>query len=91
MALEPSHPILLSTRGEINLREGRLDEAEQDLQQALSAMPENPQAMLLTAQLYAARGLEADALKLAETLAERASELPTEQQDELQKLIKRLR
>jgi predicted Zn-dependent protease len=91
LALEPSHPILLSTRGEINLREGRLDEAEQDLQQALSAMPENPQAMLLTAQLYAARGLEADALKLAETLAERASELPTEQQDELQKLIKRLR
>ena len=56
LALQPDNPIFLSTRGELNLRGGRYDEAEHDLQRVLTAMPDNAQALLLSSQLYAARG-----------------------------------
>ncbi len=102
LVLQPNNPICLSTRSELNLREGRLDEAEQDLQQVLAALPDQPQALLLSAQLYAERarrlqaGGQADAarrqkeaaLDLAKTLADRMGELPPEQQLKLQELLK---
>ena len=91
LALQPANPVLLSTRGELNLRENRLDEAERDLQQVLAAMPDHAQALLLSAQLYAARGQKDPALELAETLSERQGELPSEQQLQLQDLLKKLR
>ena len=91
LALQPENPIFLSTRGELNLREGRLDEAERDLQQVLAAMPDNAQALLLSAQLYAARGQKEPALEMAESLAVRQGELPAEQQTHLQDLLKQLR
>ena len=81
----------LSTRGWIYLREGRYDEAEQDLQRVLQEMPDNPQVLLLSAQLYAARGQTDAARDLVATLADRQSELPPEMQPQLQTLIKELR
>ena len=91
LALQPQNPIFLSTRAELNLVEGRLDEAEHDLQQVLAAVPGQPQALLLSARLYAARGQAAAARELAENLLERQSELPTEQQAQLQTLLKNLK
>ncbi len=91
LALQPGNAVFLSTRGELNLREGRYDEAERDLQQVLTEVPDNAQVLLLSAQLYAARGQKAAALELAETLVGRQSELPKEQQLQLQELIKSVR
>ena len=91
LAQQPTNPILLSTRGEINLREGRLDEAEHDLQQVLAAMPDNAQALLLSAQLYAARGQKGAAAELVETLSPRQAELPSDQQAQLQELVQQLK
>ena len=54
-------------------------------------IPDNAQVLLLSAQLYAARGQKAAALELAETLAGREGELPKEQQLQLQELIKKTR
>ena len=50
-------------------------------------MPDNAQAILLSAQLYAARGQQEAALELAKSLADRQGELPAEQQVRLQELL----
>ena len=73
------------------MREGRYDEAERDLQQVLTEVPDNAQVLLLSAQLYAARGQKAAALELADTLVDRQSELPKEQQLQLQDLLNSVR
>ena len=91
LGLQPDNPVFLSTRGELNLREGRHDEAEHDLQRVLAAMPDSAQALLLSAQLYAARGQKDAALDLAEPLADRQGELAPEQQTQLRELLKKLR
>lgn len=91
LVLQPKSPVFLSTRGELNLREGRYEEAERDLQQVLAAMPDSAQALLLSAQLYAARGQAAAALELADPLMSRQGELQPEQQLQLQELIKKLK
>ncbi|MGD9612983.1 MAG: tetratricopeptide repeat protein [Kiritimatiellia bacterium] len=91
LARQPGNVLFLSTRGELNLREGRYDEAEQDLQRVLLEMPDHAQVLLLSAQLYAARGQTGAARDLAATLADRQSELPAELQSQLQALIKELR
>jgi len=90
LALQPENAIFLSTRGELYLREGRLDEAEADLQQVLFAMPDTPPALLLSAQLYAARGQKEAAMELATSLVDRQGELPVDQQNQLQQLLKQL-
>ena len=91
LARQPGNVLFLSTRGELNLREGRYDEAEQDLQRVLQEMPDHAQVLLLSAQLYAARGQTAAARDLVASLAERQSELPAEMQAQLQALTKELR
>lgn len=91
LAVQPGNPLFLSTRGELNLREGRYDEAERDLQHVLEIVPDNAQVLLLSAQLYAARGQKSAALELAESLEPRQSELPAEQQAQLQSMLKQLR
>ena len=88
LAQRPGDPVYLSTRAELGLREQRLDEAERDLQAVLAAMPDNAQALLLSAQIYAARGQHAAARELAESLAVRQGELPAEQQAVLQGMLK---
>lgn len=91
LALQPANPVFLSTRGEINLREKRFDEAERDLQHVLEIVPDNAQVLLLSAQLYATRDQKQAALEVAESLEPRQGELPAEQQVELQNLLKQLR
>ena len=91
LARQPGNVLFLSTRGELNLREGRYDEAEQDLQRVLQEMPDHAQVLLLSAQLYAARGQTDAARNLTATLTERQSELPAELQAQLQALTKELR
>ncbi len=88
LAAQPQNPVFLSTRSELNLVEGRLDEAEQDLQQLLTTAPGHPQALLLSARMYAARGQKEAVRDLLETLVKRQSELPAEQQAQLQALLK---
>ena len=90
LASQPQNPVFLSTRAELNLAEGRFDESEHDLQQILAVIPGQPQALLLSARLYAARGQKTAARELAENLTKRQSELPTEQQAQLQALLKNL-
>ncbi|HQF20729.1 MAG TPA: tetratricopeptide repeat protein [Kiritimatiellia bacterium] len=102
LAAQPANKIVfLSTRSELNLREGRLDEAEDDLQQVLTAMPNQAAALLLAAELYAARAAElaaagdaagakrqqAAALDLANSLKDRQNELSLEQQQHLYGLL----
>ena len=91
LAAQPGNAVFLSTRGELNLREGRYDEAERDLQQVLATVPDHAQVLLLSAQLYAARGQKKAALELAENLETRLNELAVEQQAQLQSLLKQLR
>lgn len=91
LAAQPANPVFLSTRGELNLRESRHDEAERDLQRVLELAPGNVQALLLSAELYAARGQKTAALEMAVSLEPRQGELPAEQQVQLQNLLKRLR
>mgnify|MGYP003587744327 CR=1 FL=1 len=87
---QPQNPIFLSTRSELNLIDGRLDDAERDLQQVLAMLPGHPQALLLSARLYVARGQKAAARELVDNLSKRQSELPAEQQTQLQALQKNL-
>jgi tetratricopeptide (TPR) repeat protein len=91
LLMQPDNTVYLSTRGELNLREGRLDEAETDLQRVLAVLPDHAQTSLLVAQLYAARGQKVAALELAESLADRQGELAPEQQLRLQELLRQLR
>ena len=90
LSLQPNNPVYLSTRSDLNLREGRLNESVADLQKVLAAMPNDASALLLTAEVYAARGQNNPALELAQSLVERQSELPVEQQARLQTLLRRL-
>ncbi len=91
LARQPGNVLFLSSRGELNLREGRFDEAEQDLQRVLQEMPDHAQVLLLSAQLYAARGQTAAARDLVATLDQRQAELPADMQAQLQALAKELR
>ena len=88
LAAQPANPVFLSTRAELNLLDGRYDEAERDLQLVLAAMPDNAQSLLLSARLYAARGQAAAARDVAGPLSDRLGELPAEQQVQLQDLLK---
>lgn len=87
---QPFNPIFLSTRGECRLRAGNLAQAEQDLRQALAAMPHNAQASLTLAEVHAARGDKPAALALARTLAKRRDDLSPKQIAQLKKLARRL-
>ncbi len=91
LGLVPGSPLFLSTRSEILVQLGQLDDAEKDLQQVLAAWPDHAQALLLSARLYAARDQKAAALELAEALAGRMNELPVEKQGQLQDLLRQLR
>ncbi len=89
---------LLMLKGEGSMAEAQalIEEAlalrpdNPDLQRVLAAMPDNAQAILLSARSYEARGQAAAARDLAHGLADRMAELPAEQQAQLQDMLKRL-
>ena len=87
-AMKPDDPLLLSTRGELYLRTGRLDEAETDIQQVLSVLPDNLQMQLLAAELYHARGQDPAARQILDTLRGRVHEFPADLQARLQDLLR---
>lgn len=87
-AMEPNNPLLLSTRGELHLRTGRLDEAESDIQQVLSVRPDDLQMKLLSAELYRARNQTAAARELLEELRGRIHEFSPAEQARLQDLLR---
>lgn len=80
-----------STYGLILLQLNRLDEAETALQSALSENPESAETQLNLAQLYARKGQKAEALKLAESITSRSTELLQDDQDALRDLLRQLR
>jgi Tfp pilus assembly protein PilF len=84
---QPFNPMFHGTRGELELKEGRFDEAEQDLHQAFEVMPNHVQLLLLMARLHAARGEKPAALDLARSLVLRQRELSPAQQAQLEKLL----
>ena len=61
------------------------------MQRVLQEMPDHAQVLLLSAQLYAARGQTAAARDLVATLDQRQAELPADMQAQLQALAKELR
>lgn len=87
-AMDPNNPLLLSTRGELYLRTGRLDEAESDIQQVLSVLPDNLQMKLLSAELYRARNQTGAARELLEELRGRIHEFAPAEQARLQDLLR---
>ncbi|NCA82504.1 MAG: DUF2723 domain-containing protein [Opitutae bacterium] len=88
---QPFNPVFRCTRSELNLKEGRLDEAGQDLRQVLETMPDHVQAWMISIRLHLACGEGPAALARAEALARRASELPREQRIQLETLIEQMR
>jgi Tfp pilus assembly protein PilF len=90
LRIQPFNPIFLGTRGELNVREGRLDEAERDCKQALGILPDQIDAQLTLVAVHVARGENSAALALAQPLARRRNELSPEQLARLDDLTQRV-
>ena len=88
---QPFNPVFRCTRSELNLKEGRLDEAGQDLRQVLETMPDHVQALMASIRFHLACGEDKAALDLAEALARRPSELSREQRVQLETMIEQMR
>ncbi len=69
--LDPGAKNAHTTRGEMNLRRGRLDEAEADLRQELSRYPDETQPMQLLATVLELAAKPSQALEVLERLVER--------------------
>lgn len=80
-----------STYGLILLQLNRLDEAETALQNALAENPDSAETQLNLAELFARKGQKAEALKLAESITSRSTELLQDDQEALRDLLRRLR
>ncbi len=83
---QPFNPIFRCTRGELNLKEGRLDEVAADVETVLASLPGQIQMLLLSAQLHAARGETQAALDQVRSLARRQRELSPEQRKQLKEI-----
>ena len=79
------------TLGFIYLKTDVLDEAEKALQKAMELKPDNAEVILHMATLLEKKGMNKEALRLAEGLLTRPSELSSESYDEVRGLVKRLR
>lgn len=91
MRLSDLNGATYSTYGMILLAAGRLDEAESALQKALTFSPEAAEVQLNLAQLYERKGQGAEALRLAESVMSRSTDLLRDDQDALRELLRRLR
>ena len=83
---QPFNPIFRCTRGELNLKEGRLDEVAEDVEAVLANLPGQIQVLLLSAQMHAARGETQAALDQLRILARRQRELSQEQRKKLKEI-----
>ena len=88
---QPYHPRYRRVRGELNLKEGNVDEAARDLRQALEAMPGDVPALMGLVRAQAARGEREAALKGAEALLRRGGDLSPEQRAQVEEWAGRMR
>ncbi len=88
---QPYHPRYRRVRGELNLKEGNVDEAERDLRQALEAMPGDVPALMGLVRAQAARGEREAALNGAEALLRRGGDLSPEQRAQVEEWAGRMR
>ena len=91
LELDESNPSTWDTLGSILLAKGDLAEAEKALQKALSIRPDHPPFLFNMVLLYEKKGLYRDALKIADTLLAKPTELPRESYGELRDVVRRLR
>jgi tetratricopeptide (TPR) repeat protein len=89
--LDDSSGSTWDTFGSALMAKGRLDEAEEAIQKALALKPDAAPIMLNMARLYEKKGMNKDALRLADSLLARPSEMSRESYDELREIVKRLR
>ena len=88
---QPFNPIYRCTRGELDLKEGRFDDAERELKRALEEDPDNIQTLIMSVRTHLARGEKQKALDLSRTLVRRKRELAPEQQDQMKALLMQMR
>lgn len=88
---QPFNPIYRCTRSELDLKEGRLDDAERELKQALAEDPDNIQTLLMSIRIHLARGEKQPALELSRMLVRRKRELTPEQQEQVKALLLQMR
>ncbi len=88
---QPFNPMFHGTRGRLNLLDGRLAEAQADLEMAAAALPRVGPLRLMLVQVLVARGRPAAALRLAQALAGDPANLNPAERAELDQLIARCR
>lgn len=86
---QPFNPMYHGTRGRLNWLDGRLDEAQVDLEMAAAAMPRVGPLRLMLAQVLVARGEQGKALAVAQALADQPAGLNPAERAELAQLIER--
>lgn len=79
-AAAPDSLPILGTRIELNLQDGRYAEAETDIARLLSAAPDHPSALFLSARLEQAKGNLSAARALADTIYAHRDALSPEEQ-----------
>ena len=84
-------PFYWDTLGVIQMKLGHLQEAQDALQTALSMRAGHPEIILHMAQLYERKGMKDEALKLADPLLSRPTQMSPAAYDELRSLIRKLR
>jgi len=91
LALNDRNGAAWDTYGSLLLSANRIEEAEEALQKALALRPESASITLNVALLYEKKAQYKDAMRLAEDLMARPTELSREEYDLLRELMKRLR
>lgn len=91
LALNDRSGAAWDTYGSLLLSANRIEEAEAALQKALALRPESASITLNVALLYEKKAQYKDAMRLAEDLMARPTELSREEYDLLRELMKRLR
>ena len=91
LALNDRNGAAWDTYGSLLLSANRIEEAEEALQKALALRPESASITLNVALLYEKKAQYKDAMRLAEDLMARPTELTREEYDLLRELKKRLR
>ncbi|MBN2171822.1 MAG: tetratricopeptide repeat protein, partial [Candidatus Krumholzibacteriota bacterium] len=91
LALDARNASAWDTKAVISMGLGQFDEAQAALEKALALQPGSPHFILHMAQLYERRGLKTEALRLADPLLLRTTDMSLDAYDDLRALIKRLR
>jgi tetratricopeptide (TPR) repeat protein len=91
ISINRNDPAAWDTQGVVLMEMNKMDEAQQAFQQALSIQPGNPVFILHIAQLYERNGMKDQALKLADPLLARPSEMSPDDYEKLRALCRKLR